>query len=108
YSGTHDNKTLWQWYQDYWRENADKSLSNSNDLNRSRSEICWNFIEKVFASPACKAIIPIQDYLYLGKEGRMNIPGTARGNWEWRFNWRMIPGNLAEKIEKITVKNKRD
>jgi 4-alpha-glucanotransferase len=30
-------------------------------------------------------IFPLQDVLGLGTESRMNRPGTARRNWEWRF-----------------------
>jgi 4-alpha-glucanotransferase len=30
-------------------------------------------------------IVPLQDILGLGTEARMNIPGTATGNWGWRF-----------------------
>ena len=31
------------------------------------------------------AVVPMQDYLNLGEEGRMNIPGVAGGNWSWRM-----------------------
>jgi 4-alpha-glucanotransferase len=36
-------------------------------------------------SVADVAIFPIQDLLDLGVEGRMNIPGTQYGNWEWKL-----------------------
>jgi len=43
----------------------------------------------------------MQDYLELGKHNRMNTPGVAGGNWEWR----MLPGEdsakLAEKIAEL-------
>ena len=43
-----------------------------------------------------------QDYLELGKYNRMNTPGTAAGNWEWR----MLPGEadkaLAKRIAEMT------
>ena len=38
-------------------------------------------------SPANLAIIPLQDILELGSEARMNTPGTAHGNWSWKFTW---------------------
>jgi 4-alpha-glucanotransferase len=44
-----------------------------------------NSIEMVWASTAKMAIVPLQDILGLGTEARMNIPGTATGNWGWRF-----------------------
>lgn len=36
------------------------------------------------------AIIAMQDVLGLDGEHRMNMPGTADGNWSWR----MTPGML--------------
>ena len=43
----------------------------------------------------------MQDYLELGRHHRMNTPGVASGNWEWR----MLPGEnskeLAEKIAEM-------
>ena len=58
-------------------------------------------IRTVYASPAKLAIVPMQDILGLGKEGRMNVPSTLGGNW----NWRMLPGKLsaatAEKLKDL-------
>jgi 4-alpha-glucanotransferase len=31
------------------------------------------------------AIAPLQDFLRLGEEARMNTPGVAAGNWQWRI-----------------------
>ena len=48
--------------------------------------IVWKCIEKVMSSQSKLSIIQMQDFLELGSEARMNIPGTAYGNWEWRVN----------------------
>ena len=49
-------------------------------------------------SVARQAVIPMQDYLGLGNEARMNQPSTYGNNWKWR----LIPGefspDLAEQI----------
>jgi 4-alpha-glucanotransferase len=49
------------------------------------------------------AVFPLQDILGLGQETRMNRPGVARGNWEWR----LLPGQLteavAERFRSLTV-----
>jgi 4-alpha-glucanotransferase len=37
------------------------------------------------ASRAAVVIIPMQDVLGLGTAGRMNIPGSGDGNWQWRL-----------------------
>ena len=45
----------------------------------------------VLASPAALAVLPMQDLLGLGASARMNLPGTASGNWKWR----MEPGAVG-------------
>jgi 4-alpha-glucanotransferase len=45
----------------------------------------------VLGSPAALAVLPMQDILGLGAAARMNLPGTATGNWAWR----MEPGIVA-------------
>lgn len=42
-------------------------------------------IEKALRSSAKIAVIPLQDYLYLGSEARTNVPGTIVNNWCWRL-----------------------
>ncbi|MFW5976858.1 MAG: 4-alpha-glucanotransferase, partial [Bacillota bacterium] len=108
YTGTHDNKTLWQWYQDYQKNESESSFKKFEYFNLTRKDVCWNFIEKVFSSPALKAIIPLQDFLGLGKEGRMNTPGTSRDNWDWRFSWKMIPENMSSELKQLTEKHERN
>ena len=45
----------------------------------------------------------MQDYLGLGSEARLNVPGVAEGNWRWR----LLPGQateeLAEEIRAMTA-----
>ena len=41
-------------------------------------------IELAWSSTAGLAIAPLQDLLNLGSESRMNVPGRAGGNWNWR------------------------
>ena len=47
-------------------------------------------------------VAQMQDYLALGSEGRINVPGVAAGNWRWR----MAPGapaaGLAADIRRLT------
>jgi 4-alpha-glucanotransferase len=49
------------------------------------------------------AIVPMQDLLGLDGDHRMNLPGTAEGNWSWRFSWSLVrpelPGKLRELVE---------
>ena len=56
------------------------------------------------ASVSDMAIVPMQDYLDLGAEGRMNFPGTMTdNNWTWRMKCGMITKDLAKKILGLTT-----
>ncbi len=97
YTGTHDNDTTHGWYQ---------SLSDHQKwfvgryLARDCRDIAWDLIRLAWSSVANLAIAPAQDFLDLGTEARMNMPGRPEGNWGWRmrhgaFNDQII-GRLAD------------
>ena len=48
------------------------------------------------------AISPVQDFLGLGSEARINTPGVAAGNWQWRLRHEVLTDELAERIAKLT------
>ena len=48
------------------------------------------------------AIAPIQDFFGLGSEARINTPGVASGNWQWRIKDNILTDELAEKIANLT------
>jgi 4-alpha-glucanotransferase len=67
----------------------------------------WEVIEIAYRSPASLAIVPAQDVLGLGSEARMNRPGTATGNWQWRLEpGRLTPG-LARRLRELAEKYRR-
>lgn len=100
YTGTHDNDTLLGWRSTLNR----RTLRYANQyLHISRKKNwCSAMIDGAMASVADTAVIPIQDYLELGSEARINIPSTLGMNWKWR----LVPGQLttalAERILEIT------
>ena len=49
-------------------------------------------------SVADTAIIPMQDYLNLGDEARINTPSTLGGNWVWRMRDDACTAELAKKM----------
>jgi 4-alpha-glucanotransferase len=82
YTGTHDNDTTAGWYQSA-QEHERRMLQHyapaaGQDLPREMMRLAW-------ASVADYAIAPLQDVLRLGSEARMNTPGLAEGNWQWRL-----------------------
>ena len=101
YTGTHDNMTTRQWF-DTASEDAVDYATEYMALTEKEG-IVWGVIRTAMASNSDTCIIPIQDYLELGAEGRMNFPGTCTGdNWTWRATKDYISYPLAEKIYRMT------
>ena len=60
-------------------------------------------IREALASQADTAIVPAQDLLELGSEARMNFPGIAKGNWQWRLKDGALTQELAQRLRSITI-----
>ena len=73
FTGTHDTATILEWCE------ARFGLAGE-EARALAAELCGRVVE----APAEVAILPLQDVLLLGVEGRMNVPGVAEGNWSWR------------------------
>lgn len=98
YTGTHDNDTTLGWYKVLKR--ADKKFCDRY-LNISRGhkkEVQWEFVRAAYASVADLAVIPMQDFLGLGAEGRINTPSTLGNNWKWRMKSGAFTEELAERM----------
>ncbi len=92
YTGTHDNDTTKGWYDSI---SAAERRAMHVYLGTSGDDCVGDLIHAALMSVADTAIIPFQDILKLGSEARMNLPGTAFGNWQWRFSWDMLQHDLA-------------
>ncbi len=82
YTGTHDNDTTHGWYATAPEKERDFCRRYTA---RDGSDIAWDLIRLAWSSVADLAIAPLQDVLDLGTAFRMNLPGTATGNWHWRM-----------------------
>lgn len=100
YTGTHDNDTTMGWYDSL--NKRDKAFAKRYLNIRSQKDVHWEFIRAALASVSDTAIIPMQDYLGLGAEARINIPSTLGNNWKWRMTEGQLTEELAEKICKMT------
>jgi len=69
-----------------------------SQLPASEESMPWPLIDAAFQSVASMAIIPMQDFLSLGSEDRMNTPGTIENNWTWQFRWDQMTPEITEKI----------
>jgi 4-alpha-glucanotransferase len=82
YPGTHDNDTTLGWY----RQQPESTKDFARRYFRITGEnIAWDLIRAGYGSASRLFVVPAQDLLGLGSEARMNIPGTASGNWRWRL-----------------------
>ncbi|MFA5593792.1 MAG: 4-alpha-glucanotransferase [Trueperaceae bacterium] len=98
YTGTHDNDTTAGWYAA--APEVERDLVRRY-LARDDGEIAWELIRLAQASVADTAIVPLQDALGLGSDARMNTPGTAGGNWSWRFAWQDVPYWIAPQLAEL-------
>lgn len=102
YTGTHDNQTLSAWFDELSGEDRELAMDYLNLYGRDREEYNWEFIRLALESVADLAVIPIQDYLGLGAEARINRPSILGGNWAWRLRDGEFTDELAGKIRKLT------
>jgi len=98
YSGTHDNDTALGWYQNATESERDLCRRY---LARSGDDIAWDMIRAIWGSVACMALAPLQDFLRLGNEARMNYPGRASGNWTWRMPPDALSGYLLNGVKEF-------
>jgi 4-alpha-glucanotransferase len=110
YTGTHDNDTTVGWWNSTGAEDTRTPEDVAKErkfarayLNFTDEPIHWVLIRGVMASVADLAIIPLQDVLGLGTEARMNLPGTAKGNWRWRCRPGVLNSDLTQRLRDLAL-----
>lgn len=101
YTGTHDNDTTIGWLE---------TTGPKVDVNFAKRYLKlditegyhWGFIRGAWSSVADTAIAPMQDFLGLGNESRMNLPSTLGINWKWRMKDHELTEQLANRIYELT------
>ena len=101
YTGTHDNTTSRAWIEEISDGERDYVRRYINSVNTDYGKFVWDFIREAYRSVANLCIIPIQDYLVKGREARMNCPGVADGNWQWRVLPNFLSQDLARSIREL-------
>jgi 4-alpha-glucanotransferase len=99
YTGTHDNDTTLGWLRTMGQEEL---TAVRRYLGRHRDELNWELIRLALMSVADTAIIPLQDVLDVGSEGRMNTPGRASGNWSWRYTEGRLTAAASDRLKELT------
>lgn len=104
YTGTHDNDAVLGWYENATEAERKFCLEY---LKADGTRLAWDMLENLWASRADLTVAPLQDFLELGSEGRMNFPGKALGNWGWRVSQEALTAGLAVRIAALNAKSKR-
>ena len=101
YTGTHDNDTIVGWFNTIEGPDKDFAKSYVGITDDADPELNWKFIKSAMASVADTAVIPIQDYLGLGTEARINVPSTLGTNWKWRLKNGACTDELANRMNEL-------
>ena len=94
YMGTHDNDTALGWLAATGKDDrrfAERYMHITPDEGW-----CWGMIRTGMSTASDLFVMQMQDVLELGADCRMNVPGKAYGNWQWR----MLPGAVSKKLAK--------
>jgi len=98
YTGTHDNDTARGWLNTAPAQERDYALRY---LNTDHEHFVWALIRGVWSSVAVFALAPMQDFLDLGGEARMNFPSRLGGNWEWRMKKEDMSDGLSKRLQEF-------
>lgn len=101
YTGTHDNDTIMGWYKEI--DELDRDMAH-NYLNnyKNKDELQWDFIALAMRSVSNTCIIPVQDYLGLGSDTRINTPATSGNNWKWRMKDNSFTKDIMDRMYTLT------
>ncbi len=105
YTGTHDNDTCVGWFSGLKAHEKDFVFQVLGVP--PTEDIATLMIETALGTRAELAIAPLQDFLALGSEARMNTPGLPEGNWRWRFDWDMLDSKKTEQIRSMITASGR-
>lgn len=99
YTGTHDNVTTKGWMED--AAPADVATA-CRYLVTTPEKLVRRLVIEALACVCDTAIVPMQDWLELGQEARINHPSTLGGNWCWRVDGATLTPALAAEIADLT------
>jgi len=95
YTGTHDNDTTVGWFYNSPDDVREAVLRTTGGTAET---VSTDLIRAAFSTNARMAIAPLQDYLGLGSEARINVPGSCRGNWRWRVIDTQLSPDICDNI----------
>jgi 4-alpha-glucanotransferase len=107
YTGTHDNDTSRGWFETVATTGVKRQIESLAGHEVTPESVSMDMISIAMRSKARMVIIPMQDILGLGTEGRLNTPGTASGNWVWRVDERGLENVPGSFLADLALQNGR-
>ena len=102
FTGTHDNDTVTGWSDSAEQDDIAHAMDYLNICDKR--DLPDALVRLAMQSPAALAIVPLQDWLELGSETRINTPATIGGNnWRWRVDKSQLAPELAEYMAHLSV-----
>ena len=105
YTGTHDSMPTKAWCDSL--DDATRKVFERECPQMFGQSPTAAMVALALGSKANLAIIPIQDYMELGEQSRINMPSTSQGNWTFRVSPRYATSALKNKILSLTIKSNR-
>ncbi len=102
YTGTHDNDTTAGWYAASPARTRRFARAYARSTRRDPAAVTWDLVRLAMASVAHTAVVPLQDLLGLGSSARMNLPGQAGGNWQWRLHADALSTGVSQRLAELT------
>jgi 4-alpha-glucanotransferase len=107
YTGTHDNDTTVGWFH-----GSPSDIRSDDEIRRTREAVLritggtpetihLDLLRAALSTNACLAIAPMQDFLGLGSEARINTPGKPGGNWRWRVLEAQLTPELCDNVAEL-------
>ena len=107
YPGTHDNKTLFQWYGELSEEQKESIVKYFRGLGIDNGDLAIDFFDYSMGLPSEYVIVSLGDILGFGEEARINEPSTLNDkNWSFKLKDLSAFANKEEAIRKSIEKNK--
>ncbi len=105
YTGTHDNQTSVSWFDELEEEEKEKIAALIDKKPQDFDN--FDLIKICMSTNINTFMVPVQDLLELDDNARMNIPGTAIGNWRFKFKAESLTEDLARKLYRLNEKYNR-
>ena len=102
YTGTHDTNTVRGWFDREARAQQKTRLYEYIGKKITAAAAPRELVRLAMSSVADLVIVPMQDVLGLGIEGRMNRPATVRNNWIWRLQSFQITSRKIQELASLT------